>query len=289
MLDRHAAELTARGLAVLSFDLVGHGTRAAEGDFVIADDPARLVSGLRQGAVDLIAAVRAALVCGFVLPDGRTYRPRSVRFLGYSLGSMVGVLGRAVEPDLGTAVLLAPGGDLFGWLMLRLGPALGARFVACLGGPEHGQSCIEDGVCASPGRCIVDPFFQGLHETLERIYRQATGAGDPLSFATRRTGAASHGRVLLVTGGNDAVLYPGLASRLADAYGMHVVGPHRRRGPGSILVQWPDLGHDLHERSEVRRQVDEFLASDGRRLLPAEQGAEPQAPGWYRVFGSSRR
>jgi hypothetical protein len=160
MLDRHAAELAARGLAVLSFDLVGHGTRTAEGDFVIADDPARLVSGLRQGAVDLIAAVRAALVCGFVLPDGRTYRPRSVRFLGYSLGSMVGVLGRAVEADLGTAVLLAPGGDLFGWLMLRLGPALGARFVACLGGPSTGRAASRTASVPHPAAASSIPSFR---------------------------------------------------------------------------------------------------------------------------------
>jgi hypothetical protein len=289
VLARHGADLLARGLAVLSFDLPGHGTRTAEGDFVVANEPARLTRGMRQGAVDVLASVRAAVVCGFRLPDGRSYRPRSVRFLGYSLGAMVGALARAVEPDLGTTVFLAPGGDLFGWLMLRLGPALGARFVACLGGPEHGASCIEDGACAPPGRCIVDPFFQGLHETIERAYRQATALGDPLSFATRRTGETSHGRLLLVTGGNDAVLYPGLASRLADAYGMHVVGPHRRRGPRSALVQWPQLGHDLHQHPDVRRQADEFLASDGRRILPAALGTEPDAPGWYRVFGSSRR
>jgi hypothetical protein len=288
MLARHGAELTSLGLAVLSFDLPGHGARAGEGDFIVADDPARITRGIRGAAVDLIASVRAARVCGFALPGGSTYRPSSVRFLGYSLGAMVGSLARAVEADLGTSVFLAPGGDLFGWLMLRLGPALGGRFVACLGGPDHGETCIEDGLCAPPGRCIVDPFFQGLHETFEQPYRQATATADPLSFATRRTGAASDGRLLLITGGNDAVLHPNLATRLADAYDMRPVGPHRRRGPRSALVQWPHLGHDLHDRPEVRRQAHEFLASDGRRILPAAAEGEPETPGWYRVFGSAR-
>lgn len=288
ILARHGGELAALGLAVLSFDLPGHGVRASEGDFVVAADPARLTRGMRQAAIDLVAAVGTSLDCGFALPGGRAYRPRSVRFLGYSLGSMIGAIARSVEPDLGTAVFLAPGGDLFGWLMLRLGPALGGRFVACLGGAEHGETCIDDGACAPPGRCIVDPFFQALHETAEPVFRQATAGGDPLSFATHRTGDTSHGRLLLITGGNDAVLHPALATRLADAYGMHVVAPHRRRGPGSTLVQWPQLGHDLHDRADVRRQAHEFLASDGRRLLATAPGGPPEAPGWYRVFGSSR-
>lgn len=275
MLARHGAELAARGLAVASFDLPGHGARADEGDFIVADDPLRLTTGIRRSVLDLLAVAHSARKCGFLLPDGRLYRPGSVRLLGYSLGAMVGVIARALEPELGTTVLLAPGGDLFSWLMLRLGHALGARYVSCLGGADHGKSCFPEGVCEPPGRCAVDPFLRALHETLERPYRQAVASVEPLSFARERTGVASDARLLLITGGADGTLPPNLASRLADAYGMQVVAPQRRRGPNAVLVQWPGLGHDLQERAEVRRQAHEFLASDGR--LPADVKREPAA------------
>src|SRR5690606_1514141 len=84
------------------------------------------------------------------------------------------------------------------------------------------------------------------------------------SYATHRTGVASKGRLLMLTGGEDAALHALLATRLADAYAMQHTGEHRRAGPRSRFLQWPELGHELVDRPGVRAQITAFLASDGR-------------------------
>lgn len=291
ILGKHASALTERGLAVLAIELPAHGERAVAGtDFLDALDPAALGRNVRQAAVDVLAAVHAATQCGLALPGGVTLRVPEVRYLGYSLGAMVGSIARAVEPRIGTAVLAAPGGDILGWLLLRISPKLGGTYVTCLGGPQEGESCIPTGQCAEPGACMVDPFLERLHWLLALPYELAAAGADPLSYVTHRTGAVtSHGRLLLITGGEDAALHPALATRLADAYRMRPVAPYRRRGPRAQMVQWPELGHELVDRPGVRAQITEFLATDGRDLLLAREPAATTAPGWYQVYGASRK
>lgn len=291
ILGKHAGALTERGLAVLAIELPAHGERAvADTDFLDALDPAALGRNVRQATVDVLGAVHAATRCGLALPGGVTLRVPEVRYLGYSLGAMVGSIARAVEPRIGTAVLAAPGGDILGWLLLRISPTLGATYVTCLGGPQEGESCIPTGRCAAPGVCMVDPFLERLYWLLALPYELAAAAADPLSYVTHRTGGAtSHGRLLMITGGEDAALHPVLATRLADAYRMRPVAPYRRRGPRAQMVQWPELGHELVDRPGVRAQIREFLASDGRRLLLAREPAATTAPGWYQVYGASRK
>jgi len=291
VLGKHAAALNERGLAVLAIELPVHGERAVEGsDFIDALDPAALGRNVRQATVDVLGAVHAATRCGLALPGGVTLRVPEVRYLGYSLGAMVGSIARSVEPRIGTAVLAAPGGDILGWLLLRISPKLGGTYVTCLGGPQEGESCIPSGQCAEPGACMVDPFLERLHWLLALPYELAAAGADPLSYVTHRTGAlTSHGRLLMITGGEDAALHPALATRLADAYRMRPVAPYRRRGPRVQMVQWPELGHELVDRPGVRAQIAEFLASDGRSLLLAREPAATTAPGWYQVYGASRK
>jgi hypothetical protein len=88
--------------------------------------------------------------------------------------------------------------------------------------------------------------------------------GDPLSVVGARRPGAGRGRLLVITGGKDEILYPLLATRLADAYRLRPVGGHRRRGGRVTLVQWPELGHDLATREGVREQAYAFLATGGR-------------------------
>src|SRR5262249_40946883 len=76
----------------------------------------------------------------------------------------------------------------------------------------------------------------------------------------------------LITGGEDAILPPILPTRLADAMGMRRVGEHRRRGPHSVMVQWPGLGHNLVNQPFVREQAYTFLMTRGRRLPPVHGG-----------------
>ena len=291
ILGKHAGALTERGLAVMTVEQPRHGERAEPGaDFLDALDPAALGRMMRQATVDVLGAVEAATRCGLALPSGKQLRVPEVRYLGYSLGAMVGAIARSVEPRVGTAVLAAPGGDILGWLLLRVSPAMGATYVTCLGGAQEGESCIPTGQCTPPGVCMVDPFLDRLHWIVALPYEIAAAPADPLSYVTHRTGTSSSGRVLLVTGGEDAALHPALATRLADAYGMRPSGtPHQRRGPRSRLVQWPELGHELVDRPGVRAQIAQFLASDGRRVQLATEPAATTAPAWYQVYGASRK
>jgi hypothetical protein len=213
-----------------------------------------------------MAAVRAALHCGVVLPDGKRVQPKEVLYLGYSLGTMVGILARSVEPELGTAVLFAPGGDISGWLMLQLTPRFSAPYVSCLGGPQHGESCFPSGLCAAPGVCTMDPHLYQLASLLELPYALAGAGADPLELAVERTGRASKARALLLTGAEDGVLHPMLATRLGDALGQKAYGPHRYRGPRTLRIDWPHLGHELVQDPAVRAVAYEFLASRGRRI-----------------------
>ena len=290
ILGNHANALAASGLAVMAVEQPRHGERIEPGvDYLDALDPAALGRIVRQATVDVLGAIEAATRCGLPLPEGKTLRVPQVRFLGYSLGSMVGSIARSVEPRIGTAVLAAPGGDMLGWLALRVSPAMGATYVTCLGGTQEGESCIPLGQCAPPGVCIVDPFLERLQWIVTLPYQLAAAPSDPLSYVTHRTGTSSDGRLLLITGGEDAALHPALATRLADAYAMQPSAPHQRRGPRSRFVQWPELGHELIDRPGVRAQIATFLASDGRRVQLSNEPAATTAPGWYQVYGASRK
>lgn len=284
MLAKHANALTGRGLAVLTVEQPRHGERT-EPDVPYLDvlDPAALGRIVRQASVDVLAAVDFVTRCGLALPEGPRLHVAQVRLFGYSLGAVVGAIARSVEPRIGTTVLVAPGGDMLGWLALRIPVELGGKYVTCLGGSQEGESCMGSGQCAPPGVCAVDPFFERLQWILTLPYAIAVAPADPLSYVTHRTGTSSRGRLLMITGGEDAALHPMLATHLADAYGMQPSGAHQRRGPGTRFVQWPALAHDLIERPDVRAQIAAFLASNGRSVPPAEAPSTTTVPSWYRV------
>jgi hypothetical protein len=151
--------------------------------------------------------------------------------------------------------------------MLQVGASLGVAAPVCVGGAENGQSCTTSAKCTAPGTCYLSPFLIRLLDLTPLPFHLVTGGADPSSFATERTGGtASHAPLLLITGGRDAILNPLLATRLADALGMHLVAEHVRRGPDSFFVQWPGLEHNLVNVRNVREQAYTFLASRGRRL-----------------------
>lgn len=268
-LGRHLDDLSGRDLAVLAIDLPDHGMHGGSGArFLTALDPTGLGAHMIQSAVDALAAIDTSLRCGFTLPSGWDWRPPDVRYLGYSVGAMVGVLLRSVEPDLGATALLAAAGDLPSWVMIHVPPALGANYVSCVGGPEEGKDCRAEPGCAAPGACAVDPYLSQLAEQLFLPFAWAAAAGEPLAYARERTGEASHAPLLLATGGTDFTLSPLLATRLTDALGLAPAGGHLRRGPNALRIQWPNLGHELREDPAVRRQISDFIASAGRKRPP---------------------
>jgi hypothetical protein len=280
MLAAHAAGVTSRGMALMALDLPEHGERAVEGRvFLDALVPSLLAVNVRQAVVDVMGAVHAARVCGLVLPDGRRFTASDVRYLGYSLGGIVGAVARSVEPGLGPTALLAPAGDLTTWMMLRIGLGLGSGFVSCIGGADNGRNCQHGAGCAPPGVCEQDPALGRLAAATQLPYRLVLAGSDPLSVAGQPGGDGSEAPLLVVTGGRDEVLLPLLATRLADAYRLHPSGAHRRRRRQVTLVQWPDLGHDLGMRKRPDEQAYVFLADAGRgvrRVAPVDSVGPPR-------------
>lgn len=269
-LQKHRDDLFRRGMAGLAIDLPDHGRRGGNGDrfFDPTDptDPAGLANYLRQSAIDVIAVVDAIQRCGFRQPNTWEWKPREVLYLGYSVGAMVGLIARSIEPAIGTTVLLAAGGDLPGWMMLHAPHKFYPKLLSCIGGPDSGVDCLGDTeACGPPGLCGVDPFGFQLGEQFALPFAWAAAGGEPLAFAIERTGPANSADVLIFTGGNDYTLHPLLATRLGDALGLRIVGPHLRRGPGGLRVQRPELGHELREDPLVRQETANFLASRGRQ------------------------
>jgi hypothetical protein len=277
MLSAHADALAARGMALMAIELPAQGERHVAGrEFLDPLAPATLAVNVRQAVVDVMAIVHTVRRCGILLPDGRRLVPSDVRYLGYSLGGMIGAVARAVEPDIGVAVLVAPAGDMTSWMMLRVILGLGSEFVTCIGGERNGGTCLRGPPCPEPGVCAEEPSVARLKSLVELPYRLALGGSDPLSFAGQPGGAASRAPLLIVTGGEDEVLYPLLATRLADAYRLRPSGTGRRHGGRASFVQWPAFGHNLVTRPEVREQAYAFLARAGRRARTAWADPEPQ-------------
>ncbi|HWP67238.1 MAG TPA: hypothetical protein VNO26_15175 [Candidatus Limnocylindria bacterium] len=264
MLAAHAEDLAAMGMMAVALELPHQGERADGGEILTLLDPASLARRLRQSAVDAVAAIATARRCGFRLPDGRHVRPSEVLYAGYSLGTMVGTLVRAVEPDLGASVFFAPGGDLADWTWILVAQALGSPFLSCIGGPEEGRGCLEDRRCAPPGVCGADPAMQALGAALRLPYTLASAGGEPLAFAAEsRADTATHAPLLLLAGAGDYVLPPNLAGHLADAYGLAPAGRGRRASGTTVFIEVPEVGHELSTVPAVRERAYAFLARRG--------------------------
>lgn len=269
LLRSTAQDLARRGMATLAIDLAAHGARASEAQFADPLHPARLTRGIRDAAVDVLGVIDATTRCGLALPDGVRIQPPTVRYLGYSLGAAIGVLVRAVEPRLGTTVLVAPAADLAEWQVQQVAKKLGAEtYTICSGGASHGAVCTAPTACGADGACVFDPRIVLLGDVLAMPFRLVYADADPLAFAVERTGGST--APLLVMGGEvDLTAGPWTAARLADAYGMTLGGSSGARGATRRFVSWPSLGHELFGDPRVRAAAFDFLAHGGRRPAPA--------------------
>ncbi len=122
--DRTAEALAAQGVAVLGFDQIFHGERAAPGTsaesaFFNFTNPSAGRTNNRQAALDLVQSGR--FVRSFTFPlagsDGgvtRTVRfdPNRVMFFGHSQGGLNGPLWLAADDGASAAVLSGAGGSI---------------------------------------------------------------------------------------------------------------------------------------------------------------------------------
>jgi len=136
-LSRVAAEVLAgEGIATIGIDMVEHGSRATGPTdwiwpmlrLIKFERPAQGRDNIRQTAADLMQLVqvlRTGLadldVLPFGAPDGRPdLDPSELLFYGNSMGSSVGAIFMAIEPEVGAGFFSVPMGPFTG-LMLDLG------------------------------------------------------------------------------------------------------------------------------------------------------------------------
>ena len=86
-------------------------------------------------------------------------------------------------------------------------------------------------------------------------YSTITAAGDPLSFATERTGETSKAPLLIITGGRDPALHPALAGHLA-----HLRLDVRERG---LALALPLAHLDLRPVDPTGKESEDTFQSHG--------------------------
>jgi hypothetical protein len=255
--------LLARGLALVTMDLPGHGMRKDGTPFLDPRDPSLLAGHLATGVADLLAFVAHLGADGALGPDVPS--PTTIRVLAYSIGASVASVALAVEPRLDAAVLIAPPGDLADFLDLGTGLALGAPLLRCLAGATLGGPC-RGGTCEG-GACVLDPALLPLLASRTAV-RTVVAAVDPQTRARAMAGPHGARPILLQIGGQDGIVAPDCTLWLAAALGADLTCT-RPAGHPQVLCRFADAGHNVVWDGAARRQADAFLLSGGGRLVPA--------------------
>jgi pimeloyl-ACP methyl ester carboxylesterase len=225
---RTASDYCRVGLPVIGIDIPSQGARSA-GETALWDleDLAATRDHIREGAYDLVQLAKALRAQG-----------KRIRFIGRSLGGMVGTLYLAADPQVEAAVLNQTGGG-FGAL-LREG-----QFIKDLIGVLF------------EGFTGLDPFAPPGDEAWE--FNRATGqmvlnGGDALVYAPK----VKTPRVLVQTSPGDQTLPNSSTERLAAGI------------PGAQLKSWPmpEDRADLNPHAaydvvpEMRAEAAAFLAAE---------------------------
>ena len=269
MLVAHAGALAEAGLSAATFDLPLHGARQEAGvAFLVPADPPTLVRNLRQAALDTVALSHALRTGAALSADAAALIDRRApRLMGYSLGAITAALALGVDRSFGTTVLMAPAGDLTDWLAVPLAAAIGQPVRRCAGWGPAGQPCRTKADCPPHAHCVTDPAMVRLFQPIETAYRTALADADPQTYGSRAPGTDRRRPILLQEGARDAIIVPFNTEVLAATMG---ADPTCRLGPDApqVLCRFPDLGHELADRDEPRRQAYRFLATDGHELAP---------------------
>jgi len=240
---------------------------------------------LRQGAADLLN-LRASLA-NLVLPstDGSfTFGidANNIRFIGHSLGGIIGTVFLALEPNVGAATLGMPGGAI-GKLLdasAAFGPTIGAGLAA--NGVNEGTEGFEDFLYfAQLALDSGDPInYAAQAAALHPIHliEVVGGNGNPPDLVVPNDALnpqPGFGELMAETGlGGTAPLITGLglnivsandAAVLQDNNGLRVAVQFSSGSHSSILTPG-DGNSELAEYVEMQKQIGSFMSTNGTVL-----------------------
>lgn len=165
--DRTAAALAAQGIAVLGFDQIFHGERAAMGTspesaFFNFTNPSAGRTNNRQAALDLVQAGRLVRRLTFPLRLGDAgmttvrFDPAHVMFFGHSQGGLNGPLWLAADDGASSAVLSGAGGSIAIALLRKTQPINIPNLITSALGLSFGEF-VELHPVVSLLQMLVDP------------------------------------------------------------------------------------------------------------------------------------
>jgi hypothetical protein len=223
------------GVAMVSMDNPMHGDRNPTGepfvDYLIGratTDIAAARDLYRHGVLDQIQLLR--LACGglavpaLVSVTGRAEPLDCAHpaFVGHSMGSQIGAILVAVEPDLRSAFLSEGGGSAATGLVLR----------------KSNDVDIEALVAVVLGIDLDREPLTADHPVVGLLVQTLLDAGDPLTYAYAplRDAAAAPVSIFMTEGLDDDQTLPDTIEALAAAYGLPVVAPATR--PSAAHALW---------------------------------------------------
>lgn len=239
-------------------DLVNNETGAPGPDGVIDSSGTHFINlsslltsrdNLREGVSSLLELSHA--VQGMSYSGGADFDTAKIRFVGQSLGSIVGTTFLALDPNVQTGVLSVPGGGIA--RLLDGSPTFGPRIRAGL----------EAAAGLKPGTPAYDQFFLAAQTVID--------AGDPINYAGNGT------RLLTIMNDDGTVAQYGKNLLLQEVIGGGDVLPDQvipNRVPGAPLSGTEPLiaALEMYPISETVLLTNDVLRG-ATRFLQGEHGS----------------
>jgi pimeloyl-ACP methyl ester carboxylesterase len=259
-------------------DINGDGRLdATEGFITGGARPTVLRDSYRQTALDTIQLVRVLRTGVDLDGDGTVdLEGENISYLGQSMGSLIGVIIHALEPDIQTAVLSDAGATQTD--ISRLGRTSIATMLLNAREPKllnAGSSFEADfALRDQPPKLIRTPGALAIQEWAERVEWMSM-PGDPLPFANRLAWKPS---LFHIEFGDRSVMNP-TASNLVRAAGAQTstwmyrhdlaraAAPNLPADPHMIYYTPPSSAEARLIWEAGQKQIAEFLASGGARIL----------------------
>jgi fermentation-respiration switch protein FrsA (DUF1100 family) len=176
-----ALATTSTPMATLTYDGIGHGerrgssTRSPDSLVFNVINPRAARDNHRQGAVDVIQALRIAQVAPFAvtgITGSISFDAARTYFFGHSQGSNVGIPGVAVSPDAQAAIFSGAGSNLTKGILTKTSPVNAKAGLELLLGDSLGGG--------EPVMVLWQTFFDGIDPlNFDRLLVTAPPPGVP--------------------------------------------------------------------------------------------------------------